>query len=210
MGCQVSSSLQGYSIYSQGSTECRCQCHKNVMSELNDPDGNLKDDERIQLTRRQKFLIKRSWKAIGRNISQTGINMFMSLFEKNADAIKFFKQFDSATTLTDLRNNKLLESHVRGVMFTIDEAITTLDDADSVINMLLKVGKVTFALMDLIPTSFCFWKNPSSWLLATLLEIGIQCILRISTKKQSTLFSTCLLKASNRIISQITTLCPNP
>ncbi|PVD25758.1 hypothetical protein C0Q70_13418 [Pomacea canaliculata] len=142
MGCQVSSSLQGYSIYSQGSTECRCQCHKNVMSELNDPDGNLKDDERIQLTRRQKFLIKRSWKAIGRNISQTGINMFMSLFEKNADAIKFFKQFDSATTLTDLRNNKLLESHVRGVMFTIDEAITTLDDADSVINMLLKVGKL--------------------------------------------------------------------
>lgn len=77
-----------------------------------------------------------------------------SLFEKNADAIKFFKQFDSATTLTDLRNNKLLESHVRGVMFTIDEAITTLDDADSVINMLLKVGKGHFRFDGFDPNVF--------------------------------------------------------
>ena len=39
----------------------------------------FKEDPRIPLTGRQIFLIKRSWKAISRNIIDTGINMFLRL-----------------------------------------------------------------------------------------------------------------------------------
>ena len=43
--------------------------------------------------------------------------------------------------VTDLRESKELENHVKQVMYTLDEAISSLEDVDFVVNMLHSVGK---------------------------------------------------------------------
>ena len=66
--------------------------------------------------------------------------LFFSLFERNKEALSFFEDLRSAKTVSELRESKILENHVKGVMMTIDEAINNLDAADT-IDMLLHVGK---------------------------------------------------------------------
>lgn len=43
--------------------------------------------------------------------------------------------------IAQLRESKELENHVRQVMYTLDEAISTMDDVDGVIQLLHSVGK---------------------------------------------------------------------
>ena len=50
--------------------------------------------------------------------------------------------------VTDLRDSKELENHVRQVMYTLDEAISSLEDVDFVVNMLHSVGKGHRRLLD--------------------------------------------------------------
>lgn len=82
-------------------------------------------------------------------------SLSFSLFEKNEGAIKFFKGLDSAnTSVSDLRDNKMLQNHVKGVMLTIDEAITSMDELDSTINLLMHVGRSHIRFMHFDPNVF--------------------------------------------------------
>ena len=64
-----------------------------------------------------------------------------SLFETHKELLVFFKSLQGITLSSELRSNKTLVGHVKGVMLTIDEAITNLDHADNTIEMLTHVGK---------------------------------------------------------------------
>ena len=69
--------------------------------------------------------------------------MFTSrLFETN-DEVKgmFSKIIQHSSDVSDLRESKELENHVKQVMYTLDEAISSLEDVDFVVNMLHSVGK---------------------------------------------------------------------
>ncbi|XP_076464737.1 uncharacterized protein LOC143296596 [Babylonia areolata] len=156
---------------------CTCQCHKDLSQGPMKPstmsgttvtqngggqpqDIVFKEDPRIPLTGRQIYLIKRSWKGISRNMSATGINMFLSLFEKNESLIRFFSGLQSYRTLAELRASSVLEQHVSGVMLTVDEAITNLDDADYVLSMLRNVGQTHIRFQGFDPNVFLLLKEP--------------------------------------------------
>ncbi|XP_071078968.1 cytoglobin-1-like [Haliotis cracherodii] len=120
----------------------------------------IKDDPRIPIAGRQVYLLKRSWKAIARNMDETGITMFMGLFEQNESVKNFFSTINKDVTLSELRESGLLESHVRGVMLTIDEAMMSLDEPDFVIDMLTHVGKTHLRFNKFDPDIFWLIRDP--------------------------------------------------
>ncbi|KAL8614702.1 hypothetical protein ACOMHN_057372 [Nucella lapillus] len=177
MGCTMSSPCKDYYMgIKDRKKRCQCQCHKvegvGMAPEpvSHSPQGVkaesafFKEDPRIPLTGRQIFLMKKSWRGISRNMMETGINMFLSLFERNEEVLGFFQGLRSAKTLAELRTSKILENHVKGVMMTIDEAISNLEDADTVIDMLIFVGKSHTRFKGFNPHVFMLIKD--SFLLA--------------------------------------------
>ncbi|KAL8585162.1 hypothetical protein ACOMHN_013177 [Nucella lapillus] len=82
------------------------------------------------------------------------------LFEKNTDLLRFFTTLQSYKTLSELRTSSVLEGHVRGVMMTVDEAITNLDDANYTINMLQAVGQTHIRFDGFDPYAFLLLKEP--------------------------------------------------
>lgn len=48
---------------------------------------------------------------------------------------------NGAYDVTQLRDSKDLENHVRMVMYTLDEAISSLEDVDVVVELLHSVGR---------------------------------------------------------------------
>ncbi|KAJ8309520.1 hypothetical protein KUTeg_014394 [Tegillarca granosa] len=128
-------------------------------------------DNRIPLSSRQKFQIVKSWKGIERNIKTTGINMFLRLFEANDEIMQLFVFIGGYKTVTELRESESLVGHVTMVMHTIDEAITSLDDSEYVINMLQSIGKShKTRLKDFDPNQF--WKIEDPFLLAVKETLG--------------------------------------
>ncbi|XP_077993110.1 neuroglobin-like [Glandiceps talaboti] len=98
-------------------------------------------DQRLPLTARQKFQITKSWKGIARNMENTGKSMFIRLFQSNVDLKRMFRNLDDFDDLEDLRESQQLENHASLVMYTIDEAIASLEDVDFVIELLRKIGR---------------------------------------------------------------------
>lgn len=71
--------------YFRNFMNCSCfgakKASATVCSEPEKPSPPAKDDEfndtRIQLTRKQKFLLIKNWKGIEREVTTTGIEMFL-------------------------------------------------------------------------------------------------------------------------------------
>lgn len=65
------------------------------------------------------------------------------LFETNEEVRSMFTKLvhGGKYDFAQLRESKELENHVKQVMYTLDEAISSLDDADATISLLLTVGK---------------------------------------------------------------------
>lgn len=65
-----------------------------------------------------------------------------------------FKSLQAFENVTDLRESTALENHVKMVMYTLDEAIASLDDVDFVVDMLTSVGKTHRRLEGFDPEIF--------------------------------------------------------
>ncbi|XP_070577476.1 neuroglobin-like [Ptychodera flava] len=120
-------------------------------------------DKRLPLTTRQRFQITKSWKGIARNMENTGKSMFMRLFQKNAELRRMFKNLGEFDDLEDMRESQQLENHASLVMYTIDEAIASLEDVDFVVELLKKIGR-THKRMDFHPE--LFWRIEQPFLAA--------------------------------------------
>ncbi|KAK6182335.1 hypothetical protein SNE40_010045 [Patella caerulea] len=160
MGCAAT---KDYSTQANG--KCNCKCHQNGAPTNAPTDGGVEkftDDPRLPLSGRQKFSLTKSWKAISRNISQAGMVMFVSLFEKHEVVRLFFVKTLNADvkSLSDLAENKKLQSHVASVMLTIDEAMTTLNDADHLIDMLTHIGETHVRFAGFLPEWFLLIEEP--------------------------------------------------
>ncbi|KAK3599158.1 hypothetical protein CHS0354_040996 [Potamilus streckersoni] len=93
------------------------------------------------------------------------------LFETNNEIQAMFSSMTKGQyDLMDLKTNKKLENHVTQVMFTLDEAISSLDDADVVINLLHTVGNSHRRLPSFDPQ--IFWKIEEPFLLAVKDTLG--------------------------------------
>ncbi|KAL5009368.1 hypothetical protein ScPMuIL_014949 [Solemya velum] len=134
-----------------------------------DVPGNAEFDPRVPLTARQRFNITKSWKGIARNMEQTGINMFLRLFETNDEIKQLFKGLQGYET-AELRASKGLENHVSMVMYTLDEAIASMEDVDFVVEMLYTVGRSHWNMGGFIPEAF--WKIEEPFLVAVKETLG--------------------------------------
>lgn len=99
-------------------------------------------DNRIPLTVRQKFNISKSWKAIARAMEQTGVSMFVRLFQENEELLNLFEKFRHLKTRESQSESKELAEHANTVMSTIDESIMSLENPDYCIDFLHNVGKM--------------------------------------------------------------------
>ncbi|XP_006822139.1 neuroglobin-like [Saccoglossus kowalevskii] len=120
-------------------------------------------DSRLPLTARQKFQITKSWKGIARNMENTGKSMFMRLFQSNIELKNMFTGFEEFDDLEDMRESQQLENHASLVMYTIDEAIASIDDIDFVVELLGKIGR-THTRTDFNPQ--LFWRIEQPFLSA--------------------------------------------
>ncbi|KFD55230.1 hypothetical protein M514_03871, partial [Trichuris suis] len=95
----------------------------------------VKPDPRIPLTPKQCFLLIQNWRAIKRRILDTGIRMFIKLFQNNEDLLTFFPRvkMDEAT---NTYNTEVLESHAEKVMGVLDQAVHSVGDADKLLNLI--------------------------------------------------------------------------
>lgn len=122
--------------------------------------GNVVPDKRCPLTVRQIFSLKQSWRAIKRNISSTGVEMFIRLFKSNASLQTMFHGFKHLHSDDELRSNEALEHHATLVMTTLDDAITHIDNFDYVSEVLRKTGASHVRFAGFTPENFWNMKEP--------------------------------------------------
>ncbi|XP_045187806.2 neuroglobin-like [Mercenaria mercenaria] len=172
MGCNVSVLDGGIGGRSSKSGSINKKCSEAVRHSI--VDKNDKFDPRLPLTVRQKFNIMKSWKGIARNISDTGILMFLRLFETNEEVRSMFTKLvhGGKYDIVQLRESKELENHVKQVMYTLDEAISTLGDVDNVVKLLHAVGSSHRRLKSRGFNPSIFWKIEEPFLMAVKDTLG--------------------------------------
>ncbi|GFT74740.1 neuroglobin [Nephila pilipes] len=121
-------------------------------------------DPRIPLTVRQKFSISKSWKAIARAMDQTGVAMFVKLFEENNELLALFEKFKHLETREAQEESEELKEHAVSVMNSLDEAINSLENVDQCIDYLHSVGKRHRKINGF--KSELFWKMEAPFLAA--------------------------------------------
>ena len=62
------------------------------------------------------------------------------MFKKHEDVKQLFKKFRNLKTEDELRMSEALEKHATKVMGIIDDTITSIDDADAVLDLLNTSG----------------------------------------------------------------------
>lgn len=121
-------------------------------------------DPRIPLTARQKFQISKSWKAIARAMEQTGVTMFVKLFQENEDILELFEKFKHLKSREEQEMSEELKEHATTVMTTLDESIMSLDNVDYCIDYLKNVGRTHTKIKGF--KSEYFWKMEAPFLAA--------------------------------------------
>ncbi|XP_075232948.1 neuroglobin-like [Lycorma delicatula] len=141
---------------------------------LQDPQGQRRPpappDPRLPLTAKQKYSMLASWKGISRAMEQTGVYMFIKLFEEHEELLNLFTKFRELKTRDEQANSMELQEHANKVMTTLDEGIKELDDLDNFFHYLTNVG----ASHKKIPgfKSEYFWKIEQPFLEAVKMTLG--------------------------------------
>ncbi|XP_033734278.1 neuroglobin-like [Pecten maximus] len=127
-------------------------------------------EKQLDLSKRQKFLILKSWKGISREIKTTAVNMFSRLFETNEELKPYFVDVSKCPTISDIRTSSKLEGHAVMVMNIIDDAMSNFDDITSIEGLLLNVGE-SHRKFSWFKSNY-FWKLEEPFLLAVRETLG--------------------------------------
>uniref|UniRef100_A0A1I8J904 GLOBIN domain-containing protein n=2 Tax=Macrostomum lignano TaxID=282301 RepID=A0A1I8J904_9PLAT len=87
-------------------------------------------DPKLGLSDREIFKLRTTWKAVHRNVADTGVEMFISLFKSNQDLQAMFLKFSKLELSDNIRDNGDLALHGQIVMGILDEAIVNIDNPD--------------------------------------------------------------------------------
>ncbi|CDW55819.1 Globin domain containing protein [Trichuris trichiura] len=113
----------------------------------------VKPDPRIPLTPKQCFLLIQNWRAIKRRILDTGIRMFIKLFQNNEDLMTFFPKV-KVDEATHTYNTEVLESHAEKVMGVLDQAVHLVGDANNLLNLVNEYAEYHAKKQNFQPTFF--------------------------------------------------------
>lgn len=98
-----------------------------------------KQNPYMTLTHREIFQLKMSWKGIRRSLEETGVAMFILMFEACPDTKNHFEKFKNMSN-DQLSKYDPFINHVTNVMESLDLIVTELDDADKAHDKLKKIG----------------------------------------------------------------------
>ncbi|XP_072398490.1 cytoglobin-1-like isoform X2 [Diabrotica undecimpunctata] len=91
------------------------------------------------LTSRDVYLITNTWNKVISKPTENGINFFMRLFEIEPKHKLAFPFKDLPTE--SLPSNKRFHAHVNGVMYSISSIVSSLNDADTLVAIIDKIGR---------------------------------------------------------------------
>ncbi|WAR18788.1 CYGB1-like protein [Mya arenaria] len=137
---------------------------------LPDPAPPAPTDPRLPLNARQVFKLKKSWKGIKRNMSQTGVEMFVRMFRGSEDTKVLFQKFRDIHSEDELRTNDNLEAHGTKVLEVIDDIITNIDNVDDVLDLLKMSGKMHKKFQGFTPSMF--WRIEEPFIKAVMITLG--------------------------------------
>jgi len=137
---------------------------------VNEPPPPAPTDPRLPLTARQVFSITKSWKGIARAMEQTGVLMFIKLFEEHIELLELFSKFRNLKTREAQSESEELQEHAAKVMNTLDEAIKALENIDFFFEYLHQVGRTHHKLPGFHKEYF--WKIEKPFLEAVKETLG--------------------------------------
>lgn len=98
-----------------------------------------KQNPYMTLTHREIFQLKMSWKGIRRSLEETGVNMFIFMFEAAPDTKNHFEKFKNFSNDVLSKNDPFINV-ATNAMEAMDTAVTELDDAEKTHQKLIKIG----------------------------------------------------------------------
>ncbi|CAE1299789.1 unnamed protein product [Acanthosepion pharaonis] len=103
-----------------------------------------RDDEEVDsktgLKVKEKRAMTQSWKCISPNLKAEGMHFFNMLFTDHPDYIDYFPSF-RGKKLEEFNTKATFKVHARNVFYAINMIVETLDDADELVELLLKTGR---------------------------------------------------------------------
>lgn len=129
-----------------------------------------KQDPRLPLTAKQKYSMLASWKGISRAMEQTGVYMFIKLFEEHEELLELFAKLKELRTKEEQASSLELQEHATKVMNTLDEGIKELDDLDTFFTFLTQIGQSHKKIPGFKPDYF--WKIEKPFLEAVEMTLG--------------------------------------
>lgn len=106
---------------------------------LDDDAAAPKQNPYITLTHREIFQLKMSWKAIRRALVETGVNMFIFMFEASPDTKTYFEKFKDVPNDV-LAKKEPFKDFANNVLEFMDTCVTELDEAEKTQKNLLAMG----------------------------------------------------------------------
>ncbi|KAF2355683.1 Globin [Trinorchestia longiramus] len=96
-------------------------------------------DKITGLTPREARAVAVSWDLVKPNMADHGVNFFLKFFEAYPDAQRKFRGFQDVP-LESLRKDKRLRAHASTVMHAINSVVDSLDDPETLVEILKSVG----------------------------------------------------------------------
>ncbi|XP_014253735.1 neuroglobin-like [Cimex lectularius] len=134
------------------------------------PSAPAPSDPRLPLTAKQKYSMVASWKGISRAMEQTGVFMFIKLFEEHQELLDLFAKLKELRTKEEQEKSLELAEHATKVMATLDEGIKELDDLDTFFTFLTQIGQTHKKIPGFKPDYF--WKIEKPFLEAVKMTLG--------------------------------------
>jgi len=128
--------------------------NRNIEVEVQES-GNL-----MGLTKRQRFLLKGSWKGVSRELQVTGVRLFVQMFQVHPETLQYFSDFSELDSPEKQKNSDTFKTHAEKVLIRIDEAMSNLDDPDILTEILLQTGAFHKKIPGFKPEMFWYAEEP--------------------------------------------------
>jgi len=114
----------------------------------------------IGLTKRQRFLLKGSWKGVSRELQATGVRLFIQMFQSHPDTLQIFPQFEGLTCPEEQKKSEVFQDHSSKVMERIDEALANVENPDILSAILMETGAYHKKIPGFKPEMFSYAEEP--------------------------------------------------
>eukprot|EP00092_Neocalanus_flemingeri_P093546 GFUD01118899.1.p1 GENE.GFUD01118899.1~~GFUD01118899.1.p1 ORF type:complete len:179 (+),score=51.20 GFUD01118899.1:248-784(+) len=121
----------------------------------------VKDCDHVTgLSKKQRFLLKGSWKGVSREFESTGVLWLVELFTTHPPTRACFTQFSLLGLDGELQECEEFRQHAEQVMERIDNALFSMEDPDTMKSILLETGAYHRRVVGFRPEMFQFAEEP--------------------------------------------------